>query len=135
MAITFGFTRPAERLGRLVVRADGFLCAAMGALMLAGAGPISAFLGLESLLPTVLVGGLLLPYGLGLIWLANRPTIERAMVLTPAFLNVLWVLGSVAILVGGTPSLTPGGWWAVALVADGVGLLALAQFYAARRLA
>jgi hypothetical protein len=127
-------TRSVADFARTILRADGALCAASGVLLLAGAGPIASLAGLDGPLGVVAVGAFLLPWGAGLLWLAGRRPVGRGLLLTVAVVNILWVIGSAAIILGGTPALSTLGTWGVALVADVVALLALAQLYAFRRL-
>ena len=130
MAAPMTVRRPTVDLSRTILRADGMLCGASGALLLAGARPISAFLGLDNALSIAVLGALFLPYAAGLVWLAGRPQLPRREVLATAVINTIWVVGSAGILLSGVPALTTGGKWAVAVVADIVALFAAAQFYA-----
>lgn len=126
--------RPATDLPRAVLRADGVLVGVGGALLLAAARPLGPFLGVDSPLVPIALGAACLPYAAWLLRSANRRTIARGAVLTAALVNTAWVLGSAALLLGGTPALTAGGRWAVAIVAGIVALCAVAQFSALRRL-
>ena len=55
---------------------------------------------------------------------------NRTLALAVVAINALWVLASAVILFTNWLPLTTGGWWAVALVADMVAIIAGLQFYA-----
>lgn len=118
-------------LGQLALLADGAVCAALGAALLAGAGPAADFAGLPVAVPVGL-GLALLPYGVGLFLRARRGHDQRLLP-TIATFNALWVVASAAIILAGRPALTTGGTWAVGLLALAVADIAAVQFYAARR--
>lgn len=120
-------------LPRAVLRADALVCGATGLALLVGFRPIGEFMGLGASLPLAILGVGLLPYAAALWWASTPETVERRAILVPAVLNVAWVLASAAIIAGGAPALTTGGKWAVALLADVVALLAIAQFALLRR--
>ena len=103
-------------------------------LLLAG-NPITRFLGVESAGFLAILGGVVMVYALLLLRGTARPSSIRALGLTVALLNTAWVIGSVALLLGGWLPLTTGGKWAVAIVAAIVATFALVQFYALRRVA
>ncbi len=117
-----------------VVRADAAFCAVCGVSLLAGAGPIAAFLGWNNSLGVMALGGGLLVYAAELLWMTRKQPAGRGLVRMVMLLNWVWVLASVVILATGVPAVTPGGWWAIAGQADLVALLALAQGYALRKM-
>lgn len=133
MATRSSVSSASTRFARAILRADGMVCGVSGVLLLAGALPISRFLGLGSAVSLVAIGALFLPHGIGLFLAANKTPIERRSLLMHALENTAWVVGSVALLVSGRPTLTTGGKWAVALVADVVAIFATLQFFALRR--
>lgn len=93
-------TIPSSNLLRLALGADAASCATVGALLLAGAGPLSGALGLpETLLRGA--GVLLLPFAAGLAALASRSSVPRAAVLAVIGLNLLWIADSLLVLLAG----------------------------------
>lgn len=99
-----------DRPLRLSLRVDSVACAACVPLLVLGSGPLSTLLGLPSAL---LVGaGLVLLLFAAFLWMtASRPALRPVPVLAAIALNVLWVLGSVAVVALFSP--TP---WGVAFV-------------------
>lgn len=125
---------PASDLARIVLRVDATVATASGVILIAGARPISDFLGVGSAVGLFVLGAVSLPYAALLLIAAGRSVIERRSVLVPAALNISWVVGSIALLVIGTPAFSTGGRWAVAVAADVGAMIALAQFIALRRM-
>jgi len=135
MTTTARMTAAAQATGlqRLLIRLDGALCAALGLGLALGAGPIGTLAGVDA--PAVIAGlgaGTAL-WGAFLLYSAAQPWFDRRLVAVAAVANVIWVLGSIALLFGAGLPLTPIGFWGIAAQADTVALLALAQFYALRR--
>lgn len=85
---------------RLALLADALASGAMGVLLAAGADPLAAWLGLPLALLRE-VGLLLIPYAALLIYLATRAATPRLPAQLIVAGNVLWVVGSVALLVSG----------------------------------
>jgi hypothetical protein len=122
-----------ERALRNVLRADGLLCAASGLVLLVGAQPMAALLGVGATPAVAAIGAGLLLYGGGLLWRGRSESVGVRPVVTAAVLNVAWVVASAAVLLGGVPALSSEGRWAVLVVADVVAMLAAVQFYLAWR--
>lgn len=106
----------------------------LGVAMLAGAGPFSRLLGIDSALAVGAVG-------VGLIgWVALIVSILRQERLSPGRVNMIiagdvaWVIASWAILLSGRPELSTEGWWAVVAAAEGVTVFAVLQYLGLRRL-
>lgn len=85
---------------RLALLADAGASGAMGILLAAAAEPLAAWFGLPIALLRE-VGLLLLPYAALLAYLATRSTTPRLPAQLIVAGNVLWVLGSVALLLSG----------------------------------
>jgi hypothetical protein len=95
---------------RLALRVDAVASAACAPVLVFGAGPVSGPLGLPHAL-LVTAGLLLLPIAV-FMWLsAAAPTVRPAAVSAVLAINVLWILGSVAVVLVASPS--P---WGVAFV-------------------
>lgn len=115
---------------RFSLRLDSIFVTLSGLLLIVGAQPIVEFLGVGAPWMMITGGAVFLLYAADLWWLSSRNPVNRAFVLAVALLNTLWVLGSAAILFTNWLPLTSGGWWAVAIVADMVAIIAGLQFYA-----
>jgi hypothetical protein len=99
-----------------------------------GARPAAEFLGVGQPLFYVVMGVALLLYGAILLWLNRGETVDRRVAWLAILLDLLWVGGSVLLLVTGWIAFSSGGKWAVAIVADIVALFALLQYLGIRRL-
>ena len=79
---------------------DAAACAATGLLLAVAAGPLAGPLGF----PAGFLRGTglgLLPFAALLAWLAGRETLPRLAVPAVIGLNLLWIAGSIAILLAG----------------------------------
>ena len=134
--MTAAIPRPRSTSGlpRFVLYLDGVIVAVSGALGIVAARPIRDFFGVGSAALIVMLGVIFLLYAALLLQAARRRSVARRAVLLPAILNTAWVIGSVALLVIGEPAFSTGGKWAVALVADTVGSIAVLQFIALRQI-
>jgi hypothetical protein len=83
---------------RLALLADAAASGIMGVLLAAAADPLAAWFGLPLALLRE-VGLLLIPYAGLLIYLASRQTTTRLTAQLIIAGNVLWVIGSVALLI------------------------------------
>lgn len=117
---------------RRVLLVDAIATGAMGVLLLLGATPLESLLGLPASLLRG-VGLLLVPFAVGLVWLAPRagalPGLVRAVVVA----NVLWVVASILLLVSGLVNPTRLGTLFVAVQALAVVVFAYLEHRAAGR--
>jgi hypothetical protein len=117
------------------LQANGIFCAASGAILVVAAPWLARVLGIPWPPAITVTGLMLLPYGL-LLWRQARRTGQLpALGRVAIILDGLWVAGSVALLLGGWLPLTTAGKWAIALLADVVGLFAVVQVVGLRRMA
>lgn len=117
---------------RRVLLADAFTCVATGALLAAGAGMLAALFGL----PAVLLqeaGLVLFPIAAFIAYVATRKPVSPRMVWAVIAGNVLWVAGSIALLLSGWVSPTALGQAFVVAQAVIVALLAELEFFGLRR--
>lgn len=124
-------TRPNTFL-RYALLADAIASGATGLLMIAGAGLLEGLLGLPAAL-TREAGLVLVPYVAFVAWVGTRETVSRPAVQAVIALNVLWVLGSVGLLMSGWVAPTLLGYAFVIAQAVVVGVLAELQFIGLRR--
>ncbi|GAB3694901.1 hypothetical protein [Nocardiopsis oceani] len=99
-----------DRPLRLSLRLDSLACAVCGLVLLPGAAPLSAVLGLPAAL-LVAAGLFLLAFAAFLWWTSATGTVRHGSVHTVVAVNVLWILGSFAVVALFAPSL-----WGVAFV-------------------
>ena len=93
-------TNTSSRLLRHAILLDAVVSGATGALLAAGAGPLSGLLGLPQALLTG-AGLFCVVYAAALALLARRPVIPRGAALTVVAGNVAWVAASVWLPVSG----------------------------------
>lgn len=124
-------TRPNTFL-RYALLADAIASGATGLLMIAGAGLFEGLLGLPAAL-TREAGLVLVPYVAFVAWVGTRELMSRPAVQAVIALNVLWVLGSAALLVSGWVAPTMLGYAFVIAQAVVVGVFAELQFIGLRR--
>ena len=117
---------------RYALIADAVASGATGLLMIAGADLLTGLLGLP--VPLMREAGLLLvPYVALVAFVGTREAIPFTAVKAIIALNVLWVLGSVGLLVGGFVAPTLLGYAFVIVQAVAVGVLAELQIIGLRR--
>jgi hypothetical protein len=117
---------------RLALLADAVASGAMGVLLAAAAEPLAGWFGLPLALLRE-VGLLLIPYAALLGYLATRITTPRLPAQFIVAGNVLWVVGSVALLVSGLVAPTVLGTAFVIAQALVVAILAELQLLGLRR--
>lgn len=110
---------------RRSLQLDGVASGLCGVLLLAGAGPLSALIGLAEPGIARVVGALLAVYAAALLYNGARATISRAEAVAAVVLNAGWVAGSAAVVLAGP--LTIVGNLAVAAVAAAVLLFAVLE--------
>ena len=117
---------------RTVLLADAIASGATGLLMIAGAGLLAGLLGL----PVALMreaGLVLIPYVAFVAWVGTREAISRRAVQAIIALNVLWVAGSIGLLLSGWIAPTMLGYAFVIAQGAVVAVLAELQFVGLRR--
>jgi hypothetical protein len=120
------------RFLRRSLQLDGIASGLTGALLLLGAGPVSALIGLSAPTLARVIGALLAVYAAALLWNAGRARVSRGETLAAVVLNAAWVLGSIAVIELGP--LTMLGNLAVAAVALAVLAFAILEILGLRRL-
>ena len=122
-----------SQLLRRTLQANAVFSGLTGVFLLAGAGPITAFLGLKAPIILIVVGIATLLGAISLFLIAARPSIDRRAGMMYALIDSAWVIASIVILLTGWVPLTTGGKWAVGLVAVIVAIFAELEFLGARR--
>ena len=120
------------RFLRRSLQLDGIASGLTGVLLLLGAGPISALIGLSEPTLARVIGALLAVYAAALLWNAARARVSRGETVAAVVLNAAWVLGSIAVIELGP--LTMLGNVAVAAVALAVLAFAILEILGLRRL-
>ena len=127
-------SQPASLLKR-ALRGNAAFSVVSGAVLVVEAPFLAPVMGIPAPLALTVTGIVLLPFGLLLWWLAGREELARTVGWIAIELDVLWVAGSIALLLSGWLPLTTAGNWIIALVADAVAMFAVLQYLGVRRLA
>lgn len=127
-------TNNPSRLLRLALRSNAVFSALSAIVFTVASGAIASFLGFLPTQQVFLLGVQLAVFAVWLTWLSTRAAVPRWQVWLIIALDVLWVAGSFQLVLASPSGLTVGGKWAIALVADVVGLFAILQFVGLRQL-
>lgn len=112
------------------MRANGIFTTVSGFTLLVASKAAAELTGLDDSLLFAGLGFILLLYALFLFVVSARRPVNRRYAYAAVALDAGWVVGSLLILVSGWPPMSVAGRWAVALLAEVVGLFALWQAYA-----
>ena len=115
------------------LRGNALFSGTSGLVALAAAQSLAAFTGINPPIIFVVLGIALILYAVDLWWVASRETINRRFAWAAIILDVLWVIGSIAVLLSGWLPLTVAGSWTIALLAEAVAIFAVLQFVGLRR--
>ena len=122
---------PDDRLLRYSLRGNAAFSTLCGLGAIAAAEPLAGALGLPGAASLTSLAVQLLVFAGLLIWLASRQPIRLGLALAVVATDVLWVVGTVPVLLSG--ELTTAGNWTAFAIANVVGLFALLQFLGIRR--
>ena len=125
--------QPASLL-RIALKGNATFSIASGVVLVMAAPALARIMGIPWPLALTVTGVILLPFGLLLWRLAATQELAPTVGWIAVVLDVLWVVGSVALLLGGWLPLTAAGKWIVALLAEAVGLFAILEYLGVRRL-
>ncbi len=113
---------------------DGLFCAVSGVVFALGTEAISSFSGIvPSSLVSVLGLGLVI-YGLGAYYLATSRPFDRLLPQAMLIGNIVWIVGSIILLIVDPFPMTTAGRWLVLIIADVVGVFAIWQYVGLRRM-
>ncbi len=121
-----------DRLLRRSLRGNAAFSTLCGLTSLLAASSLAPALGIPEPLQLASLGAQLLVFAGLLVWLASRPAIRPGLALAVVAADLLWVIGTVPLLVAGI--LTPLGSWTAFAVANVVGLFAVLQYLGVRRM-
>ncbi len=123
-----------NKLLRYTLRGNAAISAVSGVIAILAAAPIAAFMGLASPLILVVIGVGLLPFAFLVYKVSTMTAVNPLFIKEILVMDLLWIGGSIAILLIGWPVLTTNGRWLVAILADVVAVFALLEFVGLRRL-
>lgn len=119
---------------RTILKENGVFSTVSGLAFIGAATPIATFLGFEMPLILTIIGVGLLLFAADLFYIATRPVLNQYLVIGIIIADVIWVIGSIILLVTDFVPLTTAGQWAVGIVAAIVALFAQLQVYGLSRI-
>ena len=122
---------PDDRLLRASLRGNAAFSSLCALISLAYAGPLAQTLGIPSPALLTALGVQLLAFAALLLVLASRPTIPLRLAWAVVAADVLWVVGTIPLVLGET--LTRAGVWTAIGIADVVAIFAFLQALGIRR--
>jgi hypothetical protein len=133
-AVTTANTAPRATLLRTALLANALFAGINGIADVLFSGALAEF----ASLPAAIIpysGAGLIAFAAALLWLRARPEMPQTIVRAVIAMDVLWVVGSVVLLLlRDSIGLTTAGAWSVAAGADVVALFAILQFVGLKRL-
>jgi hypothetical protein len=118
-----------------VLRFNAGFSGLFGLLFLILPGTFAGILGVESHLAIRIAGAGLLIWELFVSFIVMAEKISPTLVWIVILGDLVWVVGSAALLLGGWLPMTTSGKWFIAIIADIVLLFAVVQFFGLRKLA
>jgi hypothetical protein len=125
-------TSDRQNLLRRALRGNALFSILSGVVILVTNRTLAEFLGLPGDADLTAVGIGLLAYAGWLLWNARRKTIRVVEAWIAVILDILWVIGSYALVFAAT--LSSGGKWIVGMVAEMVLLFGVVQWLGLRRI-
>ncbi len=116
------------------VRGNALFSGLSGTVALLGAQSLAIFTGIDLPVVFYVLGIVLIIYAVDLWWVSSREPIDRRFAWAAIILDILWVIGSFAILISGWPVLTIASRWALFFLAEIVGIFAILQYIGLRRI-
>ena len=131
---TISSTQDKAGLLRSALLGNSIFCFLSGLDFALFSRPVAEFLGLSS--PTVvLVLGLgLIAYALVVFTQAHAHSLSTPFACFAILADLLWVIGSAALIFTGLVAFSAAGKWAIAIIADIVLVFAIAQYIGLRRI-
>ena len=124
---------PSSTLLRRALQGNGAFSTVSGLVTLLGANAVAAFTGVQPAIVFIVLGISLLLFAAGLFWMTRETAVNPTLARIVIVMDVLWVVGSVILLLSNALPLTVAGKWAIGLVADMVALFAILQYIGLRR--
>ena len=122
-----------DALLRTTFRFNAAFGALSGVIFTLASGWLSRLTGIEPSYVFQVTGVLLIGFAIWLAWLSLQEKITNGIAWFVVTSDVLWVLGSLAILIAGWPPLSVPGKWMVAGLAEVVGTFAILQTIGIRK--
>lgn len=115
------------------IRSNAIFCDVSGLVMTFAAKPLANFLGLETTMPLIVGGIGLIVWSAFLFMTSLQVKIPKWKAWLAIEGDLVWVLGSIVLLVGNFLPLTIAGTWTIGIIADIVLAFAIWQFWALRK--
>lgn len=118
---------------RRTLQANEIFSALSGLIFLFFSRQVAAFLGVANAQTILYLGVGLLLWAAFTVWVLMRPQLERKWVMMIIEGDLLWVVGSILLLVLAGEMFTAAGKWAIIIVGDIVATFAILQWIGLRR--
>ena len=132
--LTHTATEQRPSLLRRAMRGNAVFSAVSGLAFALFSSVLSTTLGIPWPGVLLAVGIVLIIYAIDLAWITSSERFDIRWGMAAVGLDIVWVLGSAVILMGGLLPLTAVGWWVVAIAADIVLIFAVVQAVGIRRI-
>ena len=116
-----------------VLRLNSAFSGVFGLVFILIPGKVSEMFGITNPFPIIITGILLIGWEIFVSQLVRKPQVSVAGTWAVIFGDLVWVAGSIGLLLGGWLPLTNTGFWFVAIIADIVLVFAIVQFIGLRR--
>lgn len=133
MSTNYSISRPETNFLEYAIRGNALFSGISGLTLALLARGVSALTGIQPPLPITITGLILIGYAAWLWRLTTQDGIPASVAWLVIALDVLWVFGSVLVILAGWSPLNQTGKWLVAILADVVGLFAVLQYLGLRR--
>jgi hypothetical protein len=127
-------THQESKLLRYALRGNGIFSLITGAAFVLDAKPLADLMGLPWSLALTIIGAVVLPFALLLLWVTAQKEIHPTLAKTIIALDAAWVIISLLLLLTNWLNLSTAGNWIVAVLAEVVLTFAILQTVGLRRL-
>ncbi len=119
---------------RNTLKGNALFSVVSGAAFLLGAGALASLMGVDQPILLAVLGVGVIGFAFAVFYVANQTPLDSNKGRIILVMDILWVVGSVLLLIADPLSFTNEGKWAVLIIADIVGVFAILEYLGLRRL-
>jgi hypothetical protein len=119
---------------RTTLKFNSVFSTVSGAVFVVGAGALASFMGVEQPILLAALGIGVLIFAFIVYRIASETLLDAKKGMVILILDIVWVVGSALLLFADPLTLTNEGKWLVLIVADIVGIFAIAEYFGLRRM-
>lgn len=131
---TISSTQDKAKLLRTALLGNSIFCLLSGLDFVLFSRPVASFLGLSSPSVILVLGIVLVAYSLVAYSQSRTQPLNLSFARFAVLADLLWVIGSAALIFTNLVDFSTAGKWAIAIIADIVLVFAIAQFVGLRRI-